>query len=292
MWILLAIISALCLGFYDISKKISVSGNNVLKVLFLNTLFCSIFMSPIIIGDISHGIYTLGDGATGHLRLLLKAAIVLSSWILGYFSIKHLPLTIAGPINASRPVMVLTGAVLIFGESLNWMQWCGVILGFGSLFFISRLGAREGFSFSNSKWLWFSIGAAILGATSALYDKFLLGIYPPLKVQAWYSLYQLLLMGSVLLILLRNNQNTSSFHWRWSILLISIFLTIADIAYFYALSMPGSMIAIVSMLRRGSVIVSFTYGVFALKEKDVKAKIIDLIILLIALTFLVIGSQH
>ena len=72
--------------------------------------------------------------------------------------------------------------------------------------------------------------------------------------------------------------------------MISLFLTIADIAYFYSLSIDGSMIAVVSMIRRGSVIVSFLYGVIALHEKNIKLKLIDLTILLTGLTFLVIGS--
>ena len=50
------------------------------------------------------------------------------------------------------------------------------------------------------------------------------------------------------------------------------------------------MIAIVSMIRRGSVIVSFFYGVIALREKHVKAKLIDLCVLLAGLILLVIGS--
>ncbi len=291
MWILLAITSALCLGFYDISKKLSLDGNNVLKILFLNTLFCTLLMLPVIAGNLMHGSVGLGDTLIGHGRIVLKAVIVLSSWLLGYFSIKHLPLTIAGPVNASRPVMVLVGAVLIFGERLNLMQWCGVILGFFSLFFISRVGGREGFSLKSSRWLWLSIGAALTGAVSALYDKYLLALYRPMEVQAWYTLYQLIIMGGVLLMMMRHSETgRSPLRWRWSILLISVFLTVADLAYFYALAIPGSMIAVVSMIRRGSVIVSFLYGVTALHEKDVKAKTLDLTILLIGLTLLVIGS--
>lgn len=290
MWILLAIASALCLGFYDISKKRSLQGNSVLKVLFLNTLFCTVLMSPVLIGDVWHGNFGPGNSVVGHVHIAIKAVIVLTSWILGYFSIKHLPLTIAGPVNASRPVMVLVGAVLIFGEQLGLLQWCGVILGFASLFLISRIGGREGFSLRESRWLWLSIGAAVAGAVSALYDKWLLGVYDPRQVQAWYSLYQLLIMGGVLSLLMRGPEGRKPLEWRWSIVLISVFLTVADMAYFYALSLPGSMIAIVSMLRRGSVIVSFAYGVIVLRERDVKAKLIDLGLLLVALTLLVIGS--
>ena len=290
MWILFAVCSAIGLGFYDIMKKLSVRDNNVPTVLLLNTLFGTLLMSPVIVGDLLHGSFGLGDDAVGHLLIAVKAVIVLSSWILGYFAIKHLPLTIQGPINASRPVIVLVGALMVFGERLNWMQWCGILLGFTSLFLISRIGAKEGFSMKSSRWLWMSIGATCFGAVSALYDKYLLKYYEPFEVQAWYSLYQLVLMGIVVLMLRRTGSAGVPFRWRWTILGISLFLTGADLCYFYALSLPDSMISVISMIRRGSVLVSFFYGVIVLRERHVRAKLIDLAILLLSLLLLIMGS--
>ena len=49
MWILLALVSALCLGFYDIFKKLSVRDNDVLMVLMLNTVFGALLMSPFLL---------------------------------------------------------------------------------------------------------------------------------------------------------------------------------------------------------------------------------------------------
>ncbi len=290
MWIILAIVSGLCLGFYDIFKKISVDGNNVLVVLFLNTVFSVLLMSPVLVMCLADGSIGLGNTWHGHFEIIIKSFIVLSSWLLGYFGLKHLPLTIAGPINASRPVIVLVGALLIFHESLNWMHWLGILLGFWSLFFISRVGSKEGFSFSHSRWLWFSIGATVMGAVSALYDKYLLKTYEPLEVQAWYSFYQMIIMGMAIGIILYFKKERTPFKWKWAIPLISLFLTIADVAYFYSLSIDGSMIAVVSMIRRGSVIVSFFYGVIALHEKHIRLKLIDLGVLLVGLVFLVLGS--
>ena len=295
MWIILALLSALCLGFYDIFKKISVKGNNVTIVLMLNTLFQTMLMSPVLIGGILHGNFGLNNTPEGHLLILIKALIVLSSWLLGYFAIKHLPLTIQGPINASRPVMVLVGALLIFGERLNLLQWTGILIGFASLYFISRIGSREGFSLKHSRWLWMAIGATIFGAISALYDKYLLQFYLPLEVQAWYSLYQCVIMTATLLLLRRRSSSISpdggKFHWTWAIPLISVFLTVADLAYFFALSVDGAMISIGSMVRRGSVIVPFLYGVFILHERNVRAKAVDLALLFVSLLLLVIGSR-
>ena len=296
MWIFLALVSALCLGCYDVFKKLSVKGNDVAMVLMLNTVFQTMFMSPVIIGEVAQGSFGLGDTVHGHLLILVKAVIVLSSWLLGYFAIKHLPLTIQGPINASRPVMVLVGALLIFGERLNLLQWVGILLGFASLYFIARIGSREGFSLKHSRWLWMAIGATVLGAVSALYDKYLLQYYRPTDVQAWYSLYQCIIMTATLLILRRCSpamrRESGGFRWRWTIPFISVFLSVADLAYFYSLSIDGALISVISMVRRGSVIVPFIYGVLVLHEKNVRAKAVDLGVLFLSLILLVIGSQQ
>ena len=292
MWITLAICSALCLGIYDIFKKASVKGNDVLTVLMLNTLFGSLLLSPIIIGNIADCTWGFGGEATTHLRVLVKSFIVLSAWMLGYYSIKHLPITINGPISATRPVLVLVGATIIFGEQLNLLQYAGIFLGFCSLFFISRIGKKEGFSLKNSRWLWLCLGSTIMGAISALYDKHLIRNLEPLEVQAWYSLYQFFIMTTVILIIKRTSgEKRTPFTWRWTIPCIALFLTIADIAYFYSLSLDGAMISVVSMIRRGSVIVSFLYGVIVLREKNVRLKVLDLGLLLIGLILLILGSR-
>lgn len=295
MWILLAVCSALGLGFYDVFKKLSLRANNVLLVLMLNTVFSTLLMSPVLAECVAAGSIGPGDSAAGHALIVVKALIVLGSWLLGYFAIKHLPLTIQGPVNATRPVLVLVGALLVFGERLNALQWAGVLLGFVSLFLISRIGASEGFSLRGSRWLWMSIGATVLGAVSALYDKYLLTRFAPLEVQAWYTLYQCLIMTAAILLMRRFAPAAAGagapFVWRWSIPCISLFLTGADLCYFYALSQPGAMISIVSMIRRGSVIVSFLYGVVVLREQHIRAKAADLAVLLVSLALLVLGSR-
>lgn len=290
MWILLAVMSSMCLGVYDIFKKLSLGGNNVLTVLFFNTLFGALLMSPILVLTVAEGSIGFGGDPMGHLYIFIKSMIVLSSWTMGYYAVKNLPLTITGPINATRPVLVLLGALLIFGERLNALQWVGILLGFCSLYFISRLGSKEGFSVKHSVWLWLMLGATVMGAVSGLYDKYLLRLYEPLQVQAWYSLYQCVIMGTVVMIIKRVSHDTTPFVWRWTIPCIALFLTIADVAYFYSLSIDGSMISVVSMIRRGSVLVSFLYGVAVLREKNVKMKLIDLSILLLGLICLVLGS--
>lgn len=298
MWLLLAFCSAALLGFYDVFKKKSLVNNAVLPVLGLNTLFSSLILLPLIL--ISHfrpellqdTLFFVPDtgGWEVHKFILLKSLIVLSSWVLGYFGMKHLPLTLVGPINATRPVMTLVGALLIFGERLNLYQWIGVLMAILSFFMLSRSGKKEGIDFTHNRWIWFIILAAVLGAASGLYDKYLMGKFNNMVIQSWYNIYQLFIMGGVLLMLwLPKRKTTTPFHWSWCIILISIFLSAADFVYFYALSMEDSMISIVSMVRRGSVVVSFLFGALIFREKNMKSKAIDLV--LIGMFFLYLGSR-
>ena len=256
-WWLLAFCSAALLGGYDSFKKISLKDNAVVPVLLLNTVLSAIIFSPFL--------FTTGWGGWAVQKfILLKSALVLSSWMAGYFAMKNLPLTIVGPINATRPVLVLLGAIFIFDEHLNALQWGGVILAMVAYFLMRLSGHKEGIKPGN-KWLVCLILAVILGAASGLYDKFLLWL--PVR------------------------RKTTPFRWDWSIPFISIFLCGADYLYMHALSQPDALIAVVSMIRRGSVLVSFAIGAFILKEKNIRSKALDLVLLLASMVLLYFGSK-
>ena len=305
MWLILAFFSAALLGCYDAFKKEALNANAVIPVLFLNTLFCSLIFMPLVIVSaqtpwLDHSLFHVPVvGWETHRYILLKSLIVLASWLFGYFGMKHLPLTIVGPINATRPVMVLIGALVVFGERLNLWQWMGVLLAVASFWMLSRSGRKEGIDFKHDKWIYCVVLAALLGAVSGLYDKFLMapeenggvGI-DRMAVQSWYNFYQCLMMLGVLLLLWwPRRHHTTPFHWHWSIIFFSVFLSAADFIYFYALSLPGAMISIVSMVRRGSVVVSFLFGALLFHEKNLRSKVVDLLLVLLGMICLYIGSE-
>lgn len=299
MWLFLSFLSAALLGFYDAFKKRSLRGNAVLPVLFLNTVFSSLLFLPFILLSYLAPSFLGGTifempvaGWEEHKYILVKSFIVLSSWVFGYFGMKHLPLTIVGPINATRPVMVLVGALLFFGERLNLYQWTGVLLAVLSFFMLSRSGKREGIDFRHNKWIFFIVLAAVTGAVSGLYDKYLMTRLNPMLVQSWYNIYQVFIMCPVILLLWYPKRKTGTpFHWEWTIVGISVFLCAADFAYFYALSQEDSLVSVVSMVRRGSVVVSFLFGALFFREKNLKSKAVDLILVLIGMFFLYLGSK-
>lgn len=299
MWVGAAFLSALLLGLYDVAKKRSLAGNAVIVVLWLNTLFSTIIFLPLILGyeiPVSYlgtDVVCVDRGELAdHLLVVLKAAITLSSWLCGYYAIKHLPLTIVGPVNATRPVVVLMGAMLLFGERLNLWQWSGVLLTLVSLYLLSLAGRRESIDFKSNRYVWSLFMAMLLGAASGLYDKFLISScsLSPLFVQSWFGLYQLAMMTLIALFVWFPRRGEVSFVWRWSIPLISIFVSCADFCYYHALDAEGSMIAIVSMIRRSSVVVTFICGALLFGERNLKAKAVDMILILVGMVLLAIGS--
>ena len=305
MWLVLAFLSAALLGCYDVFKKHSLRDNAVIPVLLLNTVFCSLIFLPFILGSscgwISEGSqwFVPTGNIMMHGLILLKAVIVLSSWILGYIGIKHLPITIVGPINATRPVMVLIGAMFVFGERLNVWQWAGVLVALLSFYLLSRSGRREGINFAHNRWIYCVVFAAILGAVSGLFDKYLLSPLSQggegldrMAVQGWYNLYQCGMMWMVFFSMwYPMRRRTTPFKWKHSIVLISVFLTMADFMYFYALSMPDALVSVVSMIRRGSVVVSFVFGAWLFREKNLRAKAFDLLLVLLSMVLLWWGTR-
>ena len=308
MWLILAFVSATFLGFYDSSKKASLKGNAVLPVLLINTIISTVLFSPFLADYLfdlnwfrsdllSTAPYGQGseplNGTTlhAHLLVVLKAFIVLSSWICGYFGLKHLPLTIVGPINATRPVLVLVGAMLLFGERLNGYQWVGVLLSILSIYMMSRAGKKENIYFKKNKWVWCVAAATILGAISGLYDKFIMKSLSPMFVQSWFNFYQMVIMTAVCGILwYPKRHQTTPFHWHWAIPLISIFICLADFAYYTSLHEADSMISVVSLVRRSSVIISFICGALIFKERNLRAKALDLALIILVIIFIWIGT--
>ncbi len=297
MWLGLAFLSALFLGLYDVAKKQAVRDNAVAVVLLLTTTLSALLFAPVIIASLTDAAWVEGTmfdygrhGVDMHLKVMLKAAITLSSWMFGYVGIKHLPLTIVGPINATRPVIVLLGALIIFGERLNALQWVGVVLAFISILLLSRAGKREGIDFVRNRYILYVALAAVLGATSGLYDRYLLREVDAMFVQSWFSVYQAAMMAIVVGVMWARRV-LPRFHWSWAIPLVTILLTIADMAYFVALSREESMVAVVSMIRRSSVVVSFACGAMLFGEKNLRTKALDLLFILIGMIFLWLGSR-
>ena len=307
MWTFLAFISAVCLGFYDISKKIALRDNRVIDVLTLSVCISALVLSiPLILSRLCPEMmlgthfYVPTLDPKAHFFTFLKSMIVLSSWVFGYISIKHLPISVVSPMQATRPMWTLVGALLIFGERLNTWQWIGVSLAIGTVFVFSfftrhpRTPRTPRDPSLNRYYIALAL-TIILGACSGLYDKYLMRRYDHNAVQVYYTIYQAILMLVVWAVEnYRHPRTSGAFLSSRSALvpiaMISLFLIISDNVYMLALRDPDSLIAVVSTIRRGGAVIGFAYGLIFLKEQDPLHKILCMAGICAGLVCLAIGS--
>ncbi len=305
MWTFLAFISALCLGFYDISKKIALRDHPVVDVLTLSVCFSAVLLSvPLICSRfcpammVGTPFYVPTMDLQAHLFTVLKSLIVLSSWVCAYMALKHLPISVVSPMQATRPMWTLVGALLIFGERLNTWQWIGVCIALGTIlafsFFTRKPRNSRDYRDPRINRYYVALALAILlGAASGLYDKYLMRRYDHNAVQVYYTIYQAVMMMGVWVIEYARHPRSprvTSFSSFLPIALISIFLIISDNVYMLALRDPDSLIAVVSTIRRGGAVIGFAYGLLFLKEENPLPKVLCMIGIGVGLLCLAFGA--
>ena len=296
-WIAASLVSAFFLGLYELCTKHAVRENAVLPVLFFSTLCGAAVWSVLLAveavqpGALPPGLRTDSLTVFQHLQLALKSAIVAASWVFTYFAFKHLPLSVGSPIRAMSPLFTWGGAVLFLGERPTLVESIGVFTTLASFFGLSVAGAREGIRFHRDKWIGFLLAGTVLGATSSLYDKYLLGRahFSVPTVQAWFSVYLVVLFLPFAIGWQQRWWERKEFHWRWSIPLIALFLLAADYIYFGALQTPGSLVSIVMSLRRGSTLVGFSGGILLFHESHGWRKLPAVLGILTGIVITVLG---
>ena len=294
-WVLLTVMSALVLGGYDLLKKTAVRDNAVLPVLFLSVVTGAAVWAPLRVWS------ALADEAfpwemlrveplepVGHLLLFAKSALVGASWVFSYFAVKHLPVSIAGPIRATSPLWTILIAVAFLGESPTAWQWAGVGVILISFYAFSLAGRLEGIRFHRDKWVGFLMVATLLSSLSAIFDKYLLqgAGFSAATVQCWFSIYLVLALMPLMILWWRGRWPRNRFEWRWSIPLIGLSLLLADFLYFSAIGREGALISVISPLRRASVLVTFVGGVVLFREEGFRLKLACLVVLLIGVILL------
>ena len=297
MWVFFGLFSALFLGFYDAIRKKVLNGNPVIPVLFLASFTGAMIFLPCILlsraGIINSGsrLFIPTGTPDEHLLSLYKSILVGSSWFLAYNALSRLPLTIVIPIRSTGPMWTLIAALIIFNERFTPVQWMGIVTVLGFFYYFTLAGRKEGISFFRNRWIFAAIGATLLGAASSLYDKYLFSHYDRLFIQAWYSVYMVPVLFPVLILAwYPRRKNLTTFSWNISIHLIGIILVVSDFLYFYALSNEGALIGVLSILRRSSVVISFTAGAVFFGEKNLKRKGLALAGILLGIVLIILGT--
>ena len=274
MWTTWILTSAVFLALYDVAKKASVKGNAVLPVLLVSSA-CGL------------AAYLAGLAASGHMAETVlattpravvlagvKTLIVSTSWVLTYCALRTLPITIATPIRASAPAVVLLVAVFLYGERPSPCQGVGMALVFAGYWAFSWAGRHEGIDFLRNKAVWCAVGGMCFSAASSLWDKYIFQLQgiPVEQMQFWF---QIGLVAVYAMLFAANGVariDRTPFAWRWSIPAVGVLLAFADWLYFHGLAIPGVPISVGSLMRRFSVVITFLLGAKFFHETNLRRK--------------------
>ena len=291
-WMVWLLASATVLAVYDLLKKESVRNNAVLPVLIISTAAgAAAFVSSLAAFGHLRGAFAACD-STVVLLSIAKTVIVGTSWILTFLALRTLPITIATPIRASAPALVILIAFFLYGEHPSAMQWCGMAFVFVGFFAFSWAGKAEGVDFLRNKAVYFAVGGMILSACSALFDKYVFQVAaaPKESVQLLFQLFNFVYYVAIWSVgrLVRSSSGTP-FVWRKTIPFVGVALALADWLYFRALADPEALISVGSLLRRFSVVITFFIGAFVFHEHNLKRKTIALALVLAGTLILCLG---
>lgn len=282
-WVFWILASATVLAFYDLLKKESVRGNAVLPVLIVSTAAgAAAYVSALAVFGTLRGAFAACDSSVTALAAV-KTVIVGTSWILTFLALRTLPITIATPIRASAPALVVLFAYFLYGEHPSVMQWCGMALVFAGFFAFSWAGRSEGVDFLRDKAVFFAVGGMVLSACSALFDKYVFQVVaaPKESVQLLFQLFNLVFYVTIWSVCrLVRSAPVSQFVWRRSIPFVGVALALADWLYFRALADPEALISVGSLLRRFSVVITFFLGAFLFRERNLRRKTFALVLVL------------
>ncbi|WP_108804278.1 MULTISPECIES: EamA family transporter [unclassified Aquimarina] len=299
MWMYLGLLAALFLGLHNLCKKHAVQGNEVFPVLLGTIGSGFLVLLPFFIGSQFYpdftkqiGFYINSIPWQTHGFIFIKSMIMASSWILAYQALKHLPITIVTPIRSAGPFFTFIGAILIYQERPNFLQWIGFFLIIFSVILYSKIGKKEGINFKRNKWIFAIIGATFLGASSGLYDKFLIQnlTLTPQTLQFWFCFYTVLILLVILSFTWFNNaEKRKKFTFRWTIVAVGILLQAADYFYFKALQDPEALIMLLSAIKRSQILIAVVIGGIVFKEKNKRKKLVPLFGIMIGV-FLILYS--
>jgi len=286
MWMYLGLLAALFLGLHNLCKKHAVQGNEVFPVLF-GTIFSGfLLLLPLFIASqtspelmVQLNLYVTPIPWKVHGFIAIKSIIMTASWVLAYQALKHLPITIVTPIRSAGPFFTLLGAIIIYKEAPNFIQWVGFSLIICSVLLYSKIGKKEGIHFRKNKWIFAIVAATFLGASSGLYDKFLiqnLALNPP-TLQFWFCFYTVFFLLIILgITYFPFKEKREAFIWRWTIPLVGILLVLADYFYFSALQDPEALIMLLSAIKRSQLLIAVLVGGVLFKEQNKRKKLLPL----------------
>lgn len=280
-WVALGLLAGLVLGTYDFLTKLALREKDVLEVVLLSSVLGAFAWAPFMLAPPTFsgalqplGLYPAALSWREQALVLPKSLMMVATWVLSYYAVKALPLSISAGVRASGPLWTAAGAIVLLGEQLNWWQWLGLAVSMLSYTLFSRIGSKEGIRFHRDGWVLCMLAATLLSSANALYDKHILaGLRLDLAaVQAWSALQRGVLALALLPWVGRSLSLRGLFTRHWAIPAIALAYVAAEYLYLTAVQTEGALISVISVLRRTNLVMVFGLSALFFQERFIRQK--------------------
>ena len=280
-WVALGLLAGLVLGTYDFLTKLALRGKGVLEVVLLSSVLGALVWVPFLLVPPTAsqalqpwGLYPAPLSWSEQALVLPKSLMMVATWVLSYYAVKALPLSISAGVRASGPLWTAAGAIVLLGEQLTGWQWLGLAVSMLSYALFSRIGGREGIRFHRDGWVLCMLAATLLSSANALYDKHILaGLRLDLAaVQAWSALQRGVIALALLPWVWQRLSLRGLFTRHWAVPAIALAYLAAEYLYLAAVQTEGAMISVISVLRRTNLVMVFGLGALFFQERFIRQK--------------------
>lgn len=285
MEIVLTIIYAVLIGFYNVFKKLSLkrSSESVILVMFTTVSFLlSMIWIPF---GIAIPIKFVAIFA-------LKGFLLALSWYFTLKVLKDADLSLVSTTNILSIVLTFIFGIILFQESVGVLKIIGSVLVVAGITLINLINRGSKGSIKALQFF-LLISCALITTTSHIIDKFTSDNLQPHQVQFWFLLFVCLFSWIFFLIECKKQKsfliNISDLKNYW-IYLVGLFLFVGDFLLFLAYQVPNSQMTTISVISKFKVVVSVFAGILVFKEKNICKKILLTLLVILGVVLISISG--
>ncbi len=272
-WVLFTLVFGICKGLREGIKKKALGKSSTFEVLFLYTLIGFILVIPT-----AKDVFCVPWQY--YFFIGIKSLVVFTAWICSFNSIKHMPVSLYGVMDTSRVIFSTLMGITLMGESASIRQMAGLVLVVMGLVLVNV--SRKDDTKVKNKYLFLTLTACLLNATSGVMDKWLTKTVTSGQLQFWYMFF-LAAMYGVYILFSKTRVDFKAIKKNYWIIILAIVFIIGDRALFIANANPESRITVMTLIKQSSVFAAILAGRAMFNEKGTVKSILCAILVLLGI---------
>lgn len=281
LWIIFILLYGILKGAREPIKKGVLRDVGVLSALFVYTFVGFLMSAPT-----AEGVFSVTPFA--FLLVVIKSLVIFVAWILAFFAIKKVPVSVYGICDMSRVIFSTLLGVFFLGETLTAKGIVSLILVAGGLYFANSKKSAENENYQ-MKYIWIILAECLLNSVSGTMDKYIMstGEITSSALQFWFMLLLSAFYLGYILIKREKLELKKAFTNPW-LYVLSFSLILGDRLLFIANADPESQVTVMTLIKQSSAIVTVILGKLIYKEKNILRKLVCASVILSGIALAVI----